>query len=253
MTTEQHAPDHPHHFTPLGAKVRVRLKRILPPLVLAALAYVIGGDLGGLDQPGTATVSVFGWQFSAPGGWVVLGVIVLAVVFAGAGIIGARAVGNELARVSEVKAGPSAGAAVRLVVIIGGYAIVLLSTLTLLGVSARNLLVGGAVTGVVIGIAAQQTLGNFFAGIVLFFARPYVPGQRVKIRSGALGGPFEGVIVRAGMMYTLIETDDEGPVNLPNAALLGSAIGPAPEKKPDEETATPTPTDLTAPDLTKHP
>ena len=35
------------------------------------------------------------------------------------------------------------------------------------------LLVAGAVTAIVLGIAAQQTLGNFFAGLVLLFARPY--------------------------------------------------------------------------------
>jgi small-conductance mechanosensitive channel len=94
-------------------------------------------------------------------------------------------------------------------------------------VNLANLLVGGAVTGVVVGIAAQQTLGNFFAGLVLLFARPYIPGQRVKIRSGALGGPFEGVITGSGLMYTNIDTA-EGPISIPNSALLASAVGPAP-------------------------
>ena len=40
-----------------------------------------------------------------------------------------------------------------------------------------NLLVGGAVTGMVLGIAAQQSLSNVFAGLVLLFARPYIPGE----------------------------------------------------------------------------
>ena len=80
----------------------------------------------------------------------------------------------------------------------------------------------------VIGIAAQQTLGNFFAGLVLLFARPYVAGKRVTIRSGAMGGPFEGVIVGADLMYTTIDTAD-GLIKMPNAGVLGSAIGPTPE------------------------
>jgi small-conductance mechanosensitive channel len=105
--------------------------------------------------------------------------------------------------------------------------------LAMLKVDLGNLLVGGAVTGVVIGIAAQQTLGNFFAGLVLFFARPYVPGQRVKVHTGGLGGPFVGVIVGAGIMYTFIETK-AGVVSLPNAGLLAAAIGP-----PDEDDDTP--------------
>jgi len=105
---------------------------------------------------------------------------------------------------------------------------VLLGVLALLRVDLANLLVGGAVTGVVVGIAAQQTLGNFFAGLVLLFARPFVPGQRVKVRTGALGGPFEGVILGSGLVYTTIETE-EGVISLPNAGVLASAIGPASE------------------------
>jgi hypothetical protein len=43
-----------------------------------------------------------------------------------------------------------------------------------------------------------------------------------------MGGPFEGKITYAGLMYTIIETD-EGRVSLPNSGLLASAIGPVPE------------------------
>jgi len=108
--------------------------------------------------------------------------------------------------------------------------------LTLLRVNLGNLLVGGAITGVVVGIAAQQTLGNFFAGLVLLFARPYVPGHRVKISSGAMGGPFEGVITGSGLMYTTIDTPD-GLISMPNAGLLAAAIGPAPEPNAPKPTA----------------
>ena len=54
--------------------------------------------------------------------------------------------------------------------------VIVLGTLQLLDVDLRTLLLGGAITGVVVGIAAQQPLSNFFAGLVLLFARPYVPG-----------------------------------------------------------------------------
>ena len=30
----------------------------------------------------------------------------------------------------------------------------------------------------ILGIAAQQSLSNVFAGLVLLFARPYIPGER---------------------------------------------------------------------------
>ena len=141
------------------------------------------------------------------------------------GIMAGRAVARELCRVSTSRAGVAAGSAIRLICLILTYLTVGLGLLALLQVDLGNLFVGGAVTGIVIGIAAQQTLGNFFAGLVLFFARPYVPGQRVKVHSGGLGGPFIGVIVGAGLLYTFIETK-AGVVSLPNAGLLASAIGP---------------------------
>ena len=95
------------------------------------------------------------------------------------------------------------------------------------------------VTGVVIGIAAQQTLGNFFAGLVLMFARPFVVGQRVIIRSGAMGGPFEGVIAGIGIMYTSITTAD-ALINLPNSGVLAAAVGSAPDDEaPDPDPSPP--------------
>src|SRR6201999_2417057 len=105
--------------------------------------------------------------------------------------------------------------------------VIVLGTLQLLDVDLRTLLLGGAITGVIFGIAAQQPLSNFFAGLVLLFARPYVPGQYLRIRSGSLGGPFEGTITYARLMDTNIETKDER-VSLPNWGLLAAAIGPIP-------------------------
>ena len=86
----------------------------------------------------------------------------------------------------------AAGSAIGLICNIVGYGTVLLGLLGLLRVNLGNLLVGGAVTGVVIGIAAQQTLGNFFAGLVLLFARPYVPGPAGQGPHRRDGRPVRG-------------------------------------------------------------
>ena len=66
-----------------------------------------------------------------------------------------------------------------------GYVIVTFAVLSALKVNLAGLLLGGALTGVVIGIAAQQTLGNFFAGLVLLMIRPFAVGaakRRASIR-----------------------------------------------------------------------
>ena len=214
-------------------RVKPDLKRAIPAVLLTLLCFVVGERLGGIGRTTPGRFSLFGREVVVPVHWLTVIVIVLALVFVLAGVVATRSVGNELARVSRDKAGVSAASAIRLICVIVGYLTVGLGLLGLLDVNLGNLLVGGAVTGVVIGIAAQQTLGNFFAGLVLLFARPYVPGERVKIRTGAMGGPFEGVIVVAGLMYTTIQTE-EGPIKMPNSGLLGAAIGPSPEPETEQ-------------------
>lgn len=88
-----------------------------------------------------------------------------------------------------------------------GYLIVALGTLGLLTIPLQQVLIGGALTGVVLGIAAQQPLSNLFAGLVLLLTRPVGPRQAVRVHSGALGGPLEGSVVETGLMYTVLEVD----------------------------------------------
>jgi small-conductance mechanosensitive channel len=218
----------------IDAKTRPNLKRAVPAVLMALVTFGFGDHLGGIAGTRDTTFAVSGRTLNRSKGQVSTLVLCLSLVFVASGIIATRSVAGELGRVGEAHGGVAAGSAVRLICMIVGYGIVLLALLGLLRVNLENLLVGGAVTGVVVGIAAQQTLGNFFAGLVLLFARPYVPGQRVKIRSGALGGPFDGVILGAGLMYTTIDTA-EGLVSMPNSGLLAAAIGPSDEPEDEDE------------------
>lgn len=104
-----------------------------------------------------------------------------------------------------------------------GLFIVLVLTLELLGVSPRQIVLGGAVTGVLLGIAAQQSLANLFAGLVLLFARPFRVGDRVRFRSGTLSGQIEGIITDVSLTYVRLETDD-GRVLIPNSQALSAAV-----------------------------
>ncbi len=106
-----------------------------------------------------------------------------------------------------------------------GYAVALLGMLSMLSIPVGHLLLGGAIAGVVIGIAAQQSLGNAFAGVVLLLARPFAVGDRVRIRSGALGGEFSGTVTAMSLTYVSVLTD-EGMLKVPNSSLLAAAVGP---------------------------
>ena len=123
--------------------------------------------------------------------------------------------------------GVAYGAIVRYVMILIGVAVVLLVSLSLLGFRVGQLIVGGAVTGVLITIAAQQSLSNLFAGVMLQFAQPFRVGERVRIRSGALAGTIEGTVTEFSITYVRLETE-EGRVLLPNSQVLAAAVSPAP-------------------------
>ena len=143
-------------------------------------------------------------------------------------VLAIRSLAAEVARVITGRAGTSAGSAVRLLASFVGYVIAIFVGLGLLDVPVQHLLIGGALTGVVLGIALQQVLGNMFAGIVLLFVRPFVVGDRIRLRSGSFGGPLQGTVTGIGLTYVSLNADD-GPLRIPNALMLASAVGPAPE------------------------
>jgi small-conductance mechanosensitive channel len=157
-----------------------------------------------------------------------------AVIFAIAGILAVRAVARAARLLSSHTVGDTHGAGLGLLIQVIGYFVVVLTVLGLLGQSVSHLLLGGAITGVVLGIAAQQTLANFFAGLVLVSVRPVEIGERVVLRSGPLAGEYEGVVTDLGIFYVDLDTA-QGPVKLPNAGVLTAAIGPGARAPKDEE------------------
>jgi small-conductance mechanosensitive channel len=94
-----------------------------------------------------------------------------------------------------------------------------------LEVSVEHLLIGAGLAGIVLGIAAQQSLGNVFASIVLLLSKPFVVGERIRIRSGALGGIFDATVVELSLTYVTVRTDD-GILKIPNSVMLATAAGP---------------------------
>jgi small-conductance mechanosensitive channel len=151
------------------------------------------------------------------------------------GVVSVASFSTAVRKATEQHLDDRRGAPLSLLVRTIGYILVLLAILGALEVPLGGLLLGGAVTGVVIGIAAQQTLGNFFAGIVLLIVRPFAVGDSVVLRSGPLGGEYEGTVSEISLYYVNLVTA-QGPVRLPNAGVLASAVGPgARAPKPPEE------------------
>ena len=97
--------------------------------------------------------------------------------------------------------------------------------LRIAGLQANALAVGGGFTAVVVGLAAQQVLGNLLAGLVLITNRPFRVGERVRLQAGPLAGQLEGVVGQLGLFYTtMVQGADR--VLVPNAVLLQCAVTP---------------------------
>jgi small conductance mechanosensitive channel len=76
--------------------------------------------------------------------------------------------------------------------------------LRIAGLQASTLAVGGGFTAVVVGLSAQQVLGNLLAGLVLISNRPFRVGERVRLQAGVLAGQLEGVVGQLGLFYTTL-------------------------------------------------
>jgi small conductance mechanosensitive channel len=108
--------------------------------------------------------------------------------------------------------------------------VVLVWALYIAGASASSLIAGSAFTAVILGLAAQQTLGNVFAGMVLLSARPFRVGERVRLQAGAVGGTVEGVVSSLGLLYTTLARGADR-IMVPNNTVLAAAVVPI--REPD--------------------
>ena len=102
---------------------------------------------------------------------------------------------------------------------------VVIVALRIAGVNAGALAVGGAFTAVILGLAAQQSLGGIFAGIVLQSTRPFRVGERVRLVGGPLAGSLEGTVSSLGLFYTTL-TQGADRLLVPNSVLLQLVVVP---------------------------
>ena len=125
-----------------------------------------------------------------------------------------------------------------------GVAIIVIVVLWLLGVSPSGLAVGGALTGVVLGLAAQSTLSNFFAGAVLMTLHPYLPGDAVSLRSSFWGIEYRGRVADLNFFYTVLEDESGKRIVIPNAGAASAAVTLLPDLRRPVAVPLPAATDL---------
>jgi small-conductance mechanosensitive channel len=136
----------------------------------------------------------------------------------------ARGLGPALMRRMEPGTAGTVGFLLRLATILAS----LVAALRIAGVGASELALGGAFTAVVVGLAAQQTIGNVFAGLIMITARPFRVGDRLRVYSGQLGGTLEGTVGAVGLIHVALVTAS-GRILVPNSLLMQVGIEPVAE------------------------
>jgi small-conductance mechanosensitive channel len=79
---------------------------------------------------------------------------------------------------------------------------------------AGGILASGAVLAVVLGFAAQKTIGNFIAGILIAFSQPL----RVEVEGG------RGIVEEIGLTYTWVRLADGDRLVIPNERLVSETL-----------------------------
>lgn len=101
---------------------------------------------------------------------------------------------------------------------VGTVVIVMLAAIAILkhfGQDVSSLVVSLGVGSLAVGLAAQDTLANMFAGITLMLDRPFKIGDRIQLATGEIGD-----VEIVGMRATRIKTVDDTVLIVPNSQLV---------------------------------
>jgi small conductance mechanosensitive channel len=190
-------------------RARAHVALLLPLIAAVVLAYVYRDRLFGLDLPiriaCVIALVILGWAFAMNLG---------------------RAIGPVLMKRLEPGTAGTVGFLIRLATL----AITVLVALRLAGLKPQTLAVGGAITAVILGLAAQQTVGNLIAGTVLLSARPFRVGDRIRVHAGGVAGTVEGTVTSLGLLYTTLANRADR-IMVPNNVVLSAAVVPL--REPD--------------------
>ena len=177
---------------------------LIPVVAGVVLLWVFREDIFGTDTPVRIAAAILlaavGWRF-------------------------ARDIGRSIGPRLLGRFDPGTASTVSFLVQLVSLLVVVIVALRLMNVETRAIAVGGALTAVVLGLAAQSTLGNVIAGMVIIGARPFRVGERVRLQGGTLGSVVEGTVGSIGLVYTTIARGN-GVLLVPNNAALNAIVVP---------------------------
>jgi small-conductance mechanosensitive channel len=122
-----------------------------------------------------------------------------------------------------------------------GFIVSLLAAASFAAISSTAILASATVGGIVLGLALQPTLGSFFAGLLILASGAVRPGTQVRILSwhipfqwafqpgykyfspDAIYAGYMGQVVKIGLFFTVITTEEGQIMKIPNTILATDA------------------------------
>ena len=84
------------------------------------------------------------------------------------------------------------------------------------------LLTGVSIASVIVGLAAQSTLGNVIAGLSLLLYRPFEAGDQIQLDTPK--GLQTGTIESLTLGYTILRSVDDEKIVVPNSVMASAVI-----------------------------
>lgn len=133
------------------------------------------------------------------------------------GILSVELLVRSVPRYLRSRNAQSAAFVLRVVIRTASYAILTVSIVSMLASSPALAIGVGSVTGLIIGLSAQATVGNAVAGTVIAIARPFRIGDEITIMG------ITGRVVEIAVMHTILE-NRERRILVPSTTLMTQII-----------------------------
>jgi MscS family membrane protein len=86
------------------------------------------------------------------------------------------------------------------------------------GQNIGNLLTGLSIVGAAIALATRESLENLIASFIIFFDKPFITGDTVKVEG------FVGTVEKIGLRSTRVRTDHKTYITIPNKKMVDSIL-----------------------------
>jgi small-conductance mechanosensitive channel len=148
--------------------------------------------------------------------------ITITITWALIALVGVWVLGHTIQTTTSPIIGAASATTVRKVATVTLLFVILFATLSRLGIDLSAYLVSLGVTAIVIGFAAQATIGNLIAGMLVFISKPFRRGDYVRVN--ITGAPIEGKLEEISFLRSRIVTNDGVSISVPNTVMLAVPI-----------------------------